>query len=106
MSGPVRVYSDAAGAGGLAGLTLMAPDDFPFHLLPRTEAKQGRHSLVATAKTYISEPFVSVVTVPGLGGELRGWKIPLFPDSEPACAARTKGAARNSLALTPFHMLR
>ena len=59
---PVRVYSDASGAGGLASLMFMASDERPLPRLPQCEAEQKRHSRAATATK------ISLI-------EISGWAI-------------------------------
>ena len=92
---PVRIYSDASGAGGLETLTFTSSDERPLPLLQQGEAEAELHTLATSAnEIYIFEPVAEVRRGPS------GREIILFAGNEAACGALTKGAAKNGLALT------
>ena len=93
---PVRVCSDATGAGGLASLTLSSVPDHPPPLQLANQAEDQFRSLAAPAsESYIFELPAKVATVFDPRKGRSGRNIIIFVGDEAACAAFAKCATKS-----------
>ena len=97
---PVRFYSGATGAGMLASISLFSRDEESQPILLAAQADQTLRGVAASAnKMYIHELLAVVATVRQRRDRVWRGGVSLFLGSEAACAASTRGAAGNIMAL-------
>ena len=103
---PIRIYSDATREGNLASITLFPTGSSRKPLLFASQADAELRRLASsTNKIYIYELYAAVAKVFATKGALKGTKLILSVDNEAACAALTKGAAKNRCALMLVYTL-
>ena len=97
---PVRIYSDAAGAGELASVSLFPNNEGRRPTLLIGLAAEELRGLAATCnKIYIFGLFAAIAAVFQPRDRLWGRGVVLFVDNEAARAALTRGISRNKDAL-------
>ena len=106
-SDPVRAYPDAGGRGG--GRPSLSFPSFPERTFPAPSPGQiqGRPRKLALSANRIntSRLCAAIATISGLRDELWGRRAITFAANQAACAALTKGAAKDRLALTLIYVL-
>ena len=107
-SDPVRAYPDAAGrgGGGLASLTFLS---FPERTFPAPSSGQiqvrPRKLALSANRINTFRLCAAIATISELRNELWGRRAITFAANQAACAALTKGAAKDRLALTLIYVL-
>ena len=99
-AGPVRMYSDATGAGELARISFFSKEEGRRPYLPATQADDDLEELATTSnKIPIFDLFATIATVFQRRGRVWGRRVNLFVDNEAACAAAATGVSRSKAAL-------
>ena len=102
---PIRIYSDAAGAGGLASSASCPDSDAPFSRQP--QAVPALDPFPSTPnKVFIFVLVPAVVTVFAHRSKLKDKKLSIFFDNGAACAVLARGLSKYRAAPTLFRCAR